>query len=443
MKGLASVVRSIVDRVAATRAWVPVAALAMVTTSIVWGRRLQARVVDVRLGAAPLVGRWHWRTSWKLAPAIAIGVLVVTFGPSLARHARFWVVALVSSIAATAFSVALAAADGGAALLAPVVHPTEYWDNLDILPPAKEMLRQFGTREFLVDYSPHLKGHPPGFILLLKALVAVGLRRPWIGGAISMIGVALLSVGVLVAIRAVVGDDVARRYAPFLVAAPFTVWLMTSADAFYAGVFAIGVAFVAVGSRATSSALGSLLCAFGGVVLGLSAFLSYGVVALAPIPMVMAFVRTRTSWPARLARLGFVAVGAVAVVAVFRLYGFWWFDGLRTTRGLYWEGTAKFRPWTYFLIGNLGALLLALGPAFSFGLARLRDRRVWLPVGTALACVALADVSQYSKGEVERIWLSFMPWLLLAVVALRRSRLWLVTQTATAVVLQAWLVSKW
>ena len=363
-------------------------------------------------------------------------------GPTVARRARFWVVVVLSSLVATAFSTALAAADGGAALLAPVVHPTEYWDNLDILPPAGEMLRQFGTREFLVDYSPHLKGHPPGFILLLKALVSLSLRRPWIGGALSMIGVALLSVGVLIAARCVVGDDAARRFAPFLVAAPFTVWLMTSADAFYAGVFALGVALVAAGARNITS-WAPVLCVFGGAVLGSSAFLSYGVVALAPLPLMIAFVGTHTSWPIRLTRVGMVGAGVVAVVLAFRVKGFWWLDGLRTTRGLYWEGTAKFRPWTYFLLGNIGALLIALGPAFSFGLARIRDRRLWVPVGTALACVALADVSQYSKGEVERIWLTFMPWLLMAVLALRRTRLWLGLQTATAVVLQAWLISKW
>ena len=43
---------------------------------------------------------------------------------------------------------------------------------------------------------------------------------------------------------------------------------------------------------------------------------------------------------------------------------------------------------------------------------------MWLLVGAALVVVAIADLSGMSKGEVERIWLPFTPWLLLAGAAL-------------------------
>ena len=81
-------------------------------------------------------------------------------------------------------------------------------------------------------------------------------------------------------------------------------------------------------------------------------------------------------------------------------------------------------------------------------LAWVRERRVWVLVGSALICIAVADLSQHSKGEVERIWVLFFPWVVPATVVLgRRSARaqngWLVAHAATALVLQAWLVSKW
>ena len=44
------------------------------------------------------------------------------------------------------------------------------------------------------------------------------------------------------------------------------------------------------------------------------------------------------------------------------------------------------------------------------------DRGAWLLVGGALAALALADVTGLSKGEVERIWLPFMPWIVTVTV---------------------------
>lgn len=89
-------------------------------------------------------------------------------------------------------------------------------------------------------------------------------------------------------------------------------------------------------------------------------------------------------------------------------------------------------------------LVIALGPAASAGVVKLIDRPLWCIVGPAVACVALADASQYSKGEVERIWLLFMPWLLVATASLLHKRGRLAAQLATALLLlQSWLVWKW
>ena len=50
--------------------------------------------------------------------------------------------------------------------------------------------------------------------------------------------------------------------------------------------------------------------------------------------------------------------------------------------------------------------------------AAARARRSGCWSAAALAAVAVADLSGLSKGEVERIWLPFVPWVLLATAAL-------------------------
>jgi hypothetical protein len=102
------------------------------------------------------------------------------------------------------------------------------------------------------------------------------------------------------------------------------------------------------------------------------------------------------------------------------------------------------------LVGNPASLALATGPAVAAGLASLASNRrrpsahgphpALLPAA-ALAAVAAADLSQLARGEVERIWLPFVPWLALAAPGDRRG--WLAAQVAVALLLQSILVSPW
>jgi methylthioxylose transferase len=66
-------------------------------------------------------------------------------------------------------------------------------------------------------------------------------------------------------------------------------------------------------------------------------------------------------------------------------------------------------------------------------------------VGAAVLIILLADLSFMSKAEVERIWLPFVPWLLLSVALLppRWRRCGLVAQIALALVLQTLVRTRW
>jgi methylthioxylose transferase len=420
------------------------AAAVVIYLAVKYGRRYVGDP-DVKLDAAPLVGEWDWRPSWWMVPAVAVALIIVGMGPSVMQRLRLRWAVLVAGIASGVFSAALAFTDGPHRVLEPVVHETEYWANLPTLPSARVTIELFSELDFMLGYSVHVKGHPPGFILLLQGLSAIGLGAPWIIAMVSYIGVAMTTVGVLITTRVVTSSDaVARRVAPFLVLIPFAVWTGTSADAYFSGVAALGVAAGASAIVASTTKRRVFLGALSGLLLGWLFMLTYGAVTFMVVPgLILLGVGGRSIRHRITASVA--AFASLAVVAlVFLALGFWWKNGLDLTRNLYKWGTAQFRPWRYFMLSNTACALIAMGPAVIAGLGSLgrRDRRWWIVGGGVLAMVA-ANVSQYSKGEVERIWLLFFPWVVPATAHLRGPRVWLALQATCAIVLQVWLVSKW
>jgi methylthioxylose transferase len=417
-------------------------AAAVVAVSVVWGHRVQADE-RVKLGAAPLVGAWKARLSWRLLFPLIVAAVIMWFGPRLVDRLRWRTMTVLTGMGAAGFTLLLAAADGWSNVLDPVVHPTEYWANLATLPTSGSMLRDYGTIDFLLNYSVHAKGHPPGFLLLLQGLDGIELGRPWVAGALSYLGAAALPVAVLVTVRAMTDHTVARRVAPFLVLAPYAVWMGTSADALYTATTAWGVACAVLAIHSTRIVGRVGLGATAGLLLSIGLFFTYGTAIFMLLPLALVLRRSRRSGRDVLVVAGSAALVAALVTGVFAVSGFWWFDGATTTKTFYWWGTAQFRPWRYFLIGNIGAALIAIGPAVVAGFGALRDRALWWVVGGAMMCILVADVSQYSKAEVERIWLLFFPWLVPAVASLKHPRRWLAVQAVLTVGLQATLVSKW
>jgi hypothetical protein len=425
----------------------------------------------VFLGAAPLVGRdpkdgWAWRCSWSLAAAAALGALV-----AYATARRWWWrlrvrwIVPITGVAAAVFAILLAATDGTDGLLYGAVHPTEYLANLDSLPPVGEFVR--GFVDDIDAYSVHVRGHPPGFVVLLVAMDTVGLGGGWPVVGLSVLGAALTPAGVLVAVWAQAGAEWVRRVTPLLVVAPYALWMITSADALFTATGAWGVAACALGVRSAgrpASIAWGLLC---GTLLGMLLFFTYGGATFVLVPLTVVIVGWRQRRPGIVGTVAGAVVAAGLVTAGWALAGFWWFAGAAETRLQYWAGTAQFRPLAYFALANLAATLIAIGPASYGGLVRLWHERRRPPAVAALilgGLVALgaSHLSQYSRAEVERIWLLFFPWLVVAGGLLlhgpapsdaedpgRHVRqvapAWVVVgvQVALAVVLQAALVSKW
>jgi methylthioxylose transferase len=244
---------------------------------------------------------------------------------------------------------------------------------------------------------------------------------------------------VLMTSKEVAGERFARGAAPFLIFAP-TALFWSSGDAVFLGIGAWAVCFVILATGRTDGR-GDLLATAGGTLAALGLFSSYGLLLLGLVPLAVAVQRRRVR-PILLAALPIVLMLAGAAAA-----GFWWFDGLAATRREYAESIARVRPYWYFVAANIAALAVALGPATLVALSRLRDRKAWLLVGGALGAVAIADLSGLSKAEVERIWLPFMPWIVVAAGAAfasaRPRRGWLGAQIGWTLLVQLVVLSPW
>lgn len=425
-------------RTATFPAW-PVLLASAVLVVTAWQVGWIDGVGRVLLGAPPVLGRWELHAPPTTALPVLLAATMVWMAPIAVRTMRWWSL-LVSAWAFSAlFATSLAAVDGIDAVAEPLSSRFEYRAVLDDIAAqgAGSFVRDFVDR--LPGYPTHVRGHPVAMPLVFWFQERLGLQGAgWSAALVIAVGTSAV-VSVAVVTRVVAGEDVARRAVPFLALTPSLVWVATTADAFFAGVVAASVASFAVavhrrGPSATALAVG------GGAVGAFALHLTYGAVLML-LPMLALTVFSRR-W--RLVALA--ALGAVLVTGAFAASGFWWFDGLEATRVEYASGAGGYRPYWYFAaLGNPAALVLALGPAVVVALVRLRDRAVWWVAGGALVGVVLADVSGLSKGEVERIWLPFVPFLTVAAAGLPRStvRWWLAAQAVAAVGLQIALESPW
>jgi hypothetical protein len=404
------------------RAWPAAAALALAVGAGIWGRQLDPHTLQ--LDAPPFVGNWDVRLSASALIPLAVGVGAWQAAPALQRLpwrrllGGAWLMALL-------WSVALALTDGLNGLREPLLSRDEYLNDVHKSYPGG-FLSTF-TQHIVHGpdrWTTHVGGHPPGLLLLLKGLDRIGLTGPWplvvlfVGAGTSAV------VAVLLTVRAVAGEATARAAAPFLALAPAAIWVAVSADALFLGVTAWGVALLAL-KRPLA----------GGLVLGASLFLTYGALPLGLLALAVTR-RWRSLIPA--------AAGVLAVVVGFALAGFWWLDGLQTTYTRVHAGAGGYRPYAYFVVADLAVLAVALGPAIAVALRSLtRKDQLWWLVGAALIGLLVADLSGTARGEVERIWLPYTPWLLVAAARLRHPRPWLAAQLASGLALQLVLRSKW
>ena len=214
-----------------------------------------------------------------------------------------------------------------------------------------------------VHWTTHVGAHPPGVLLFYVALDRLGLGGGGAAGVVTVLVGASACVAVAVALRALGAEDVARRALPFGVLLPGAVWVGVSADGMFAAVLAWGVALLAVGATGRGARADAAALA-GGVLLGATLYLSYGLVLGLLLPAAVVAVTRR--WRAA----AFAAAGAATVFGAFTASGFWWFTGFAHVRVIYAASIAASRPYSYFVWANLAAVSFAVGPAVWAGARR-------------------------------------------------------------------------
>ncbi|MFJ8229630.1 hypothetical protein ACIQ9E_06655 [Streptomyces sp. NPDC094448] len=480
------------------------AALLVVTAALV-GHHIQNTDGTLFVGWPPLFASWGPHTGPGSPAAVLVAVAVVVHGPALAARLPWRGLLAAVWAAALAWTLSLALVDGWQrGVVARLTTRYEYLQVVDRFQDIPAALRGFASHILADSADPwpaHVVGHPPAATLTFVLLDRIGLRGGGWAGTWCLVVGATAATAVLVAVRALADERLARRAAPFVVLAPAAVWMGTSADAYFTAVAAWAVALLAL-ALTRSSAAAAAGC---GLLFGLTCYLSYGLVLIAVIGVAVVYLGRR-GLAARPALLVPFTLGLAAVPVAFASAGFDWWAAYHLLVTRYHQGIGGIRPYGYWVWANLACTVLLTGPAIAAGLrrtgvvlGRTRDRagatttraacpaavpamptpgtavrtavpdraaaaastavpnpparrngafetapaRLALLVAAAVLAVLVADLSGMSKAETERIWLPFAVWLLAAGAFLTRPRAWLATQAMSALLLNHLLWTGW
>ena len=406
----------------------------------------------------PLHAEWMPRIGPGTPLAVLLGLAGVLWGPRLAASARWGRLLVISFAASALWLFALATVDGLDGIGTILDHRYEYLGTAREVDDFGATLREYVERipyDHPDNWPVHIAGHPPGALLFFVVLVRLGLGSGLAAGMVVLLLGATTVVAVMIALRALAAEGLARRAAPFLVFTPSAIWIAVSGDGMFMAVAAWGICALALATKARG--LGRVVWSVvAGLLLGSCVMLSYGLPLLGVLAV--AVLVAGRSW----VPLPIAGAAALLVVGLFAVNGFAWWEAFPVLQQRYWDGVASRRPPGYWLWGNLAAFGVSAGPAIGASIAavgagavatlRSRGRLGWNPRTVVLllaaagwAMVILADLSNMSRAEVERIWLPFMPWATLGLALFGAStRRWLLgAQIGFAIVVQSLLSTGW
>ena len=117
----------------------------------------------------------------------------------------------------------------------------EYLRQVPTITDIPEAVRTFASR--ILDYQPdswitHVSGHPPGALLSFVWLDRIGLGGGGWAAMLCLLVGSSAGAAIVVAVRALADENLARMAAPFVAVAPTAIWIAVSADGYFAGVAA-------------------------------------------------------------------------------------------------------------------------------------------------------------------------------------------------------------
>ena len=428
----------------------------------------------------PLHAEWDPRVGPGTVPALVVGAVTLGWARRFSTTASWRALLVGAYLLGVAWFVSLATVDGWDGIGVILESDYEYLDaarTIDSWGAVSNLLHEYIDRIPFThpdNWRPHVAGHPPGALLFFVLLVALGLGGGLAAGWVVILVGATTPLAVLVTLRTLGAEHHARLIAPLLVVGPAAIWMAVSGDAVFAAIAAWGLALLARSATRTTALAVALWGLLAGLVLGYCVMMSYGLTALGLLSLAVLFV-ARNARP-----LPWAVLSASAVVGAFAVAGFAWWEAFPVLRERYYDGTARNRPITYWWWGNLAALSVSAGPLVGSSvvtaltraraalsaaggrsgggaLAGARDdrdaaeppcastRAVVILTLAALLTIVAVDATGMSKAEVERIWLPFVPWLLLgaALLSPRWRAAGLAIQVVGAVVVQHLLFTGW
>lgn len=419
----------------------------------------------------PLHAEWMPRLGPGTPLAVLLGIAALVWGPRIAASVRWGRLLLIAYVASALWLFALATVDGLDGIGTILDHRYEYLGTAREVDDFGATLREYVQRIPYAhedNWPVHIAGHPPGALLFFVVLVRLGLGSALAAGFVVLLLGATTVVAVMITLRALGAQEYARRVMLLLVFTPAAIWIAVSGDGMFMAVAAWGIAALAVATA--SAGLRRVIWSLtAGVLLGYCVMMSYGLPLLGVLAV--AVLWAGKSWVA----LPIAAASAVGVVGLFAINGFVWWEAFPVLQQRYWDGVASRRPPEYWMWGNLAAFGVSAGPAIGASIAavgaavagRLTERAGTSSLDTSAAAregvrwdprvvilvlaaagwlmVLLADLSNMSRAEVERIWLPFVPWATLGLAVFgAATRRWLLgLQIGFAIVVQSLLSTGW
>ncbi|MBP0458288.1 hypothetical protein [Streptomyces montanisoli] len=435
--------------IARSRDLVPVvAALVLFAATAVVGGFIQR--ADGTLGTSwpPLLAHWMPHVGPGTPAAVAAAVLLVAYGPAVAARLPWRALLASAWAAALVWTFSLALIDGWQRGIAGRL--TTRHEYVPAVPRFHDILPTLQTfSQHIVGGHPgywpaHVAGHPPGAVLTFVLLDRLGLGGGAWAGVFCIVAGTSVAVAALVTLRCLCSESTARRAAPFLVLTPGAIWVGASADGYFACVAAWALALLAL--AATRRVRAPVAAALGsGLLFGLAVHVSYGLTLIA-LPGLAVLLAARNLRP-----LPYVLGAVAAVVAVFAVLGFRWWDAYPLLVERYDQGLGGVRPYSYWLFGDLATAVASAGLASVAGMGRVlrfplrRHRGLVLLCCAFLLAIVAADLSGMSKAETERIWLPFTLWLPASAALLPRGdhRGWLAAQACAALLINHLLLTGW
>ena len=409
--------------------------VAAMVVPLVWDR-------DVHADWPPLHADWGPRLDPHLAIVVAVGLVLWVAMPIVVDRMTFAATVVLSTVASWIWVMVLALYDGRYGLSRVYERVGEYLHDASRVNDIGTALATYADRipyAHPENWKIHVAGHPPGSLLYFVLLDRVGITDPfWVSVTVVTLGATGVA-AVLLTLDVLGSRELARRAAPWVALAPLAVWA-GGGETLWAAVAAWGLFLLAVACTRRSR----VVAVVAGLVLGLCLFLSYGL-ALFGLLAVAVFVLTR-AW--RL--LPWAALGVAAVVGMFWMAGFTWWDAYPALRERYYDGVGGERPYQYWVWADFAAWTFTVGLVTWAAFPRMWSHaRQGKPIAVlavaALSALVIASLSAMSKAEVERIWLPFTLWIVTVPALLPPTwrRPLLLSQVVLAILAQTLLITAW